>query len=155
MRSFILFLAFYFFQLLEAHKELFENSNVISLTPENFETVTLNKKCIFMIWVDWCGHCKKFAPLFGELSNELKDEAFFGQINGEDQKEVALRFEIGGYPTIIVYENRKYYKYEGRRTKEAITEFLKDGYKIIESFDISDNVSFWQLHQSKVKPILY
>lgn len=46
----------------------------IDVTEENFEeTVTGEGITLVDAWADWCGPCKRFAPVFEKASEEHTD----------------------------------------------------------------------------------
>jgi thioredoxin-like negative regulator of GroEL len=90
-----------------------------------------NKGVLKLFYVDWCGHCKNFKPIFeGELSDAVKEQQLpckLELVNCEERPEEAKKYNIRGYPTVI-FENEKndVVEYQGERTANSIIKFIKN-----------------------------
>ena len=58
-------------------------------------------------YADWCGHCRRMAPVLEQLKAELKDTANIIQINVDENQELAEEYEVEGVPTFIVFKQGK------------------------------------------------
>jgi len=90
-----------------------------------------NKAVLKLFYVDWCGHCKNFKPIFeGELSDAVKEQQLpcrLELVNCEEHPEVAKKYNIRGYPTVIFEnENNDVVEYQGERTANSIIKFIKN-----------------------------
>lgn len=73
------------------------------LTTTNFEsTVTGNDIVLVDFWADWCGPCKRFAPIYDEVSGEHED-VVFGKLDTEANQEIAGALGISSIPTIMAF----------------------------------------------------
>jgi thioredoxin 1 len=73
----------------------------VELTTANFDEVTEQPGIVLVdFWADWCGPCKRFAPVY-ERSSEKHEEIVFGKVDTEAQQEVAAKFDIRSIPTIM------------------------------------------------------
>jgi DnaJ family protein C protein 16 len=69
---------------------------------------------------------KSTPPLFKALSKHFKEKLSFGEIR-QSEKELAQRFEIIAFPSVLVIsdgENYKGVRYEGALTRDALEKFL-------------------------------
>lgn len=76
------------------------------VTGVNFnQAVKLNKPVAINFYVDWCGYCKKFAPILDGLRKEYKTKMNFVIINVEQSegKKLIKEFPISGYPSLYLY----------------------------------------------------
>ena len=97
----------------------------LELTAENFETTIENNNIVIIdFWAEWCGPCKRFAPIFEE-SSEQHTDVCFGKVNTEEQQELAGHFGIRSIPTIIVFrEQIGIYQQPGALPPEALNELI-------------------------------
>jgi protein disulfide-isomerase-like protein len=101
---------------------------------EGFENIDLDNetksgKHLVLFYADWCGHCKKIKPEWDEAAAEIKDkDKKMLKINcgggSEKEKELMEKYNIDGYPTIILFKDGKPTPYEGARNKDAFIEAL-------------------------------
>lgn len=59
------------------------------------------KPCIVDFYADWCGPCKKIAPVLKELAGEYKNDIVIYKVNVDKEKELAAAFGIQSIPTLL------------------------------------------------------
>ena len=66
-----------------------------------------DKPVAILFYADWCGFCKRFAPLYSTLSKdkELKKQFTFAYVNSEDEANRAYfqEYQIKGFPSLFLY----------------------------------------------------
>ena len=60
-----------------------------------------DKPCIIDFYADWCGPCKKVAPILHDLAILYKNDIVVYKINVDNEKELARTFGIQSIPTIL------------------------------------------------------
>lgn len=77
----------------------------VELTTATFDE-TVNKDGIVLVdfWADWCGPCKRFAPIF-EKSSEAKPEIVHAKVDTEAQQELGTKFGITAIPTLMAFRD--------------------------------------------------
>jgi thioredoxin len=60
-----------------------------------------DKPCIVDFYADWCGPCKRIAPIMRELASQYKDDVVFYKIDVDNEQELASIFGISSIPTIL------------------------------------------------------
>ena len=77
----------------------------VNLTTESFEE-TVGKDGIVLVdfWAEWCGPCKRFAPIF-EQSSETKPEIVHAKVDTEAQPELQQQFGITAIPTLMAFRD--------------------------------------------------
>jgi thioredoxin len=55
-------------------------------------------------WAEWCGPCKRFAPIF-EQASERYPEITFAKVDTEEQRELAARYGVTSIPTLVIYRD--------------------------------------------------
>ena len=81
------------------------------------------KPCIVDFYADWCGPCKKVAPILKELAGEYKNDIIIYKINVDNEKELAAAFGIQSIPTLLfIPEKGKPQLAQGALSKEQFVE---------------------------------
>ncbi len=77
----------------------------IELTTDTFDE-TVGKDGIVLVdfWADWCGPCKRFAPIF-EQSSEAKTEIVHAKVDTEAHQELSVRFGVTAIPTLMAFRD--------------------------------------------------
>ena len=60
-----------------------------------------DKPAVVDFYADWCGPCRRLAPLLDELAAEYEGRVYIYKVNVDDQKEIARAFGITSLPTIV------------------------------------------------------
>eukprot|EP01057_Protomagalhaensia_wolfi_P003258 Protomagalhaensia_wolfi_Nauph_80__3257@NODE_3310_length_830_cov_1019_816688_g2596_i0_p1_GENE_NODE_3310_length_830_cov_1019_816688_g2596_i0NODE_3310_length_830_cov_1019_816688_g2596_i0_p1_ORF_typecomplete_len173_score31_35Thioredoxin/PF00085_20/3e29Thioredoxin_2/PF13098_6/2_1e06Thioredoxin_8/PF13905_6/0_0048Thioredoxin_8/PF13905_6/5_4Thioredoxin_3/PF13192_6/3_5e05AhpCTSA/PF00578_21/5_4e05Thioredoxin_9/PF14595_6/7_4e05Thioredoxin_7/PF13899_6/0_00017Thioredoxin_7/PF13899_6/9_2e03HyaE/PF07449_11/0_0 len=111
----------------------------IELTAANFDHDTqigagmTTGSWFIKFYAPWCGHCKRLAPTWEELVDELDDDPInVAKVDATVHKELAERFEIRGYPTLLFFKDDMMYKFSGQRDLDALASFARSGYSKAE-----------------------
>jgi thioredoxin 1 len=77
----------------------------VELTTETFEnTVTQDGIVLVDFWAEWCGPCKRFAPIF-EQSSETKPEIVHAKVDTEAEQALGAQFGITAIPTLMAFRD--------------------------------------------------
>ena len=122
---FVLYLIYKFVNSEEASPET--PSDVVTLTPENFDDFLADPEVsIIEFYAPWCGHCKQFAPEYELLATDLKGEIRVAKVDADEHKTLGQKFDVSGFPTIIIHKDGQGHQYKGARSKEAIAEKARE-----------------------------
>ncbi|KAG5464552.1 hypothetical protein LSCM1_00743 [Leishmania martiniquensis] len=82
---------------------------------------------MLLFYAPWCGHCKKLHPEYEKVAKSLEDEnVIIAKIDATANDFNRERFEISGFPTMyFIAAGKSPIVYEGGRTADAITAFVK------------------------------
>ena len=82
-----------------------------------------NKCKLILFHAHWCGHCKKMKPDWNRVKNEFPDrcEEYESEVITEEQRS---KYNIKGYPTILVLRGEKIEEYNGERSYMGFKELL-------------------------------
>lgn len=102
------------------------STNVIELTESNFDKLVTKGDEIWIVefFAPWCGHCQSFASEYKKAATQLKGVVKVGAINADDEKGLASRFSIRGFPTVKIFSSNKYKPddYNGARTAQGLVD---------------------------------
>jgi thioredoxin 1 len=75
----------------------------ININADDFEdTITQNDIVLVDFWADWCGPCKRFAPVYEKASEEYGDVTF-AKLDTEANRSLSGQLGIEGIPTLMAF----------------------------------------------------
>ncbi|WP_084125850.1 thioredoxin [Demequina sp. NBRC 110054] len=77
----------------------------VNLTTDTFdETVSKDGIVLVDFWADWCGPCKRFAPIF-EKSSEEHGDVVHAKVDTEAHQELSIKYGITAIPTLMAFRD--------------------------------------------------
>ena len=105
-----------------------KDTSVIQLNKDNFEKEVIKSDSLWLIlfYAPWCGHCRAFHPQFEKLAKSTKGLFKIGAVNCEEERDLAGKYKIDGFPTVLFFgeDKTKTVEYDGDRKAEKIVDFL-------------------------------
>lgn len=101
----------------------------ITLTSQNFdlEVIKSTKPVIVDVYASWCGPCKMMGPIFEGLSKELSSKYAFGKLNIDEEREIAVKYNISSIPAFLFIKNGQVVgKETGYMSKETLEGKIKN-----------------------------
>ncbi len=84
-----------------------------SLDKTNFEDELKTGLKLVEFYAPWCGYCKKQNEILSDM-----DKVYIGQVNTDENAELAIRHSIHSFPTFLVFKNGKEVeRFSGLRNK--------------------------------------
>ncbi len=75
------------------------------ITTEEFDKIISGEKLVMVdFYTTWCGPCKKMAPFIERIRNEQSKTVIVLKIDAEAQMDIADRYRLEGYPTVIFFK---------------------------------------------------
>ena len=56
-------------------------------------------------WAEWCGPCRRVAPVVEELAQELAGKVTFAKCDTDHNQRLAMQFGITAIPCLILFSN--------------------------------------------------
>lgn len=88
---------------------------------------------LYFFYTDWCGFSQKAMPEWEKLEKALKETPIFGttevkavRVDAEEDRATSMLYEVHGYPTIKLETSSILRDYEGKRTADALLQFLRE-----------------------------
>jgi thioredoxin 1 len=75
----------------------------ININTDDFEdTITDNDIVLVDFWAEWCGPCKRFAPIYEKASEDHQD-IVFAKLDTEENQILTVQLGIEGIPTLMAF----------------------------------------------------
>ncbi len=102
------------------------------------DLVIYNDNDVFIkFYAPWCGHCKKMAPDWEKLAEELKDVKGLVIADFDATANEAENVDIRGFPTLKFYgkDNKASpLDFEGNRELDGFKDYLKENSKAYKAY---------------------
>ncbi|KAI5059070.1 hypothetical protein GOP47_0025389 [Adiantum capillus-veneris] len=103
--------------------------DVVVLTESNFSTfLDANRFTMVEFYAPWCGHCQSLAPEYAAAATELLTYSVpvpLAKVDATEYPDLAQKYEVEGFPTILFFVNGKPKPYSYHRNREAIVTWVK------------------------------
>tara|TARA_X000000368_G_scaffold400580_2_gene372586 strand:- start:10296 stop:10781 length:486 start_codon:yes stop_codon:yes gene_type:complete len=87
---------------------------------------------IMYFYTEWCPYCKKAKPEWSKfqtyinnITRNLDYNIYLTTINCDEQKDLADKYNIEGYPTVKLIYKSDVYDFDAKITKNNLIEFLE------------------------------
>ena len=83
--------------------------------------------CVIDFYADWCGPCRRVAPILKELAAEYKDDIVIYKVDVVKEQELASAFGINSLPTLLfVPMQGKPQASMGLQPKETLAKYIDE-----------------------------
>ena len=77
-------------------------------------------------WAEWCGPCKKLAPRFEEVSEEL-DDVNFGKVDMEENQQIGTSNGVRALPTLLIMrDGEEVTRKAGSMSKKELKDWIQE-----------------------------
>lgn len=84
------------------------SDKIKTFTDSNFEEETKTGVVLVDFWAEWCGPCRRIAPIVEQLATDYEGRATIGKMNVDENPNIPTsRFQVRGIPTLVVLKNGK------------------------------------------------
>ena len=99
---------------------------MLKLTKNNFDDTIAKGRVLVDFYTEWCGHCRMVSPVLEELESKYSNVITIVKVDADGEREIADRYGIKNYPTIVLFENGKEVAREiGAHPLEVFEEMIK------------------------------
>lgn len=102
---------------------------MLALTTANFsQHLKDNKQTMVEFYAPWCSHCKKLTPEYEKAAGNLKalgKPVSLVKVDATEEKDLATKYGVKGFPFLIWFEDGKESEYDGGRTAETIVQWVQ------------------------------
>jgi thioredoxin 1 len=95
------------------------------------EFIATHPNVVVDFWAEWCGPCRRIAPIMEELATEFNGKVAFAKCNTDDNRALSMKFNIDAIPAMMIFSRGQLVdRIIGAYPKEAIRE------KIVRKFGL-------------------
>ncbi len=82
-------------------------AQITELTTDSFneEVVASTEPVVVDFWAEWCGPCKKVAPVLEEIAEEQSGKLRVAKLDVDAHPSIAQQFNVMSIPTLIVFKD--------------------------------------------------
>ena len=77
----------------------------LKITKANFESEVVNASLPVLLdfYADWCGPCKKVAPIMEDIAREFEGKILVYKVNVDKELKLPTIFKVRGIPTVFFF----------------------------------------------------
>lgn len=98
------------------------------INENNFENIVLKSQTLVVVdfYAQWCGPCRKLAPVLEQLQNEFGSQVNFVKIDTDKNINCAKEYGVSSLPSLLFFKNGEVQEMmAGLTTKTAIISNIK------------------------------
>jgi thioredoxin len=79
---------------------------VIDITKNNINDIIKNNVLVIIdFYAIWCGPCNSFKPTYEKISSLFEGKVFFGSINIDEYRDIAIKYNVSAIPMLVAIKN--------------------------------------------------
>ncbi|KAF8520539.1 protein disulfide isomerase [Gautieria morchelliformis] len=120
---------------------LVQASNVVDLTPANFDSVVgQGKPALVEFFAPWCGHCKNLAPIYEQLADGYShtSDVIIAKVDADAEKSLGSKYGVQGFPTLKWFsKDGTPEDYKGARQLADLVDFVTQKSGVRSNFKVA------------------
>ncbi|WP_117213543.1 thioredoxin [Allorhizocola rhizosphaerae] len=98
------------------------------VTDASFPSDVLQSDKLVLVdfWAEWCGPCRKVAPVLEEIANEMADRVTVVKLDIDANPETARAYRVMSVPTLTIFKGGKpVHSVAGAKPKAEIIRLIE------------------------------
>ncbi|WP_020522700.1 thioredoxin [Catelliglobosispora koreensis] len=99
-----------------------------AVTDDSFVSDVLQSDKLVLVdfWAEWCGPCRKVAPVLEEIANEMADRVTVVKLDIDANPETARAYRVMSVPTLTIFkQGRPVQSVAGAKPKADIVRLIE------------------------------
>jgi thioredoxin 1 len=82
-------------------------SDHVDVTDDTFQAEVLESSVLTVtdLWAEWCGPCKRLAPILDEIAIEYAGQIRVVKLDVDSNPNVPSQYGVMGIPTLLVHKD--------------------------------------------------
>ena len=98
---------------------------VLELDEPTFSNEVEQGGLFVKFFAPWCGHCRKLAPTWTQLAEQMKNQLTIAEVNCDEHPALCRAEDVQGYPMLFYYaDDGTKTEYTGGRKLEQLQAFV-------------------------------
>ena len=102
-------------------------AEIKELNAANFDETVKSGVVLVDFWAPWCNPCRMLGGILEQVAAELPADVTIGKVNIDENRDLAVKFEVMNIPRIFIYKNGKIVNdMSGVQSKPKLLDALKN-----------------------------
>ena len=102
-------------------------AEIKDLNAANYDETVKSGVVLVDFWAPWCNPCRMLGTILQQVAAEAPENVVIGKVNIDENKELAVRFEVMNIPRVFIYKDGKIVNdFSGVQSKPKLLDALKN-----------------------------
>ena len=102
-------------------------AEIKELNAANFDETVKSGVVLVDFWAPWCNPCRMLGGILEQVAAELPADVTIGKVNIDENRDLAVTFEVMNIPRIFIYKDGKIVNdMSGVQSKPKLLDALKN-----------------------------
>ena len=102
-------------------------AEIKELNAANFDETVKSGVVLVDFWAPWCNPCRMLGGILEQVAAELPADVPIGKVNIDENRDLAVKFEVMNIPRIFIYKDGKIVNdMSGVQSKPKLLDALKN-----------------------------
>jgi thioredoxin 1 len=104
--------------------------NTLTFTDSGWDTDVLKSEVPVLVdfWAEWCGPCRMMGPTVDAVAKDYSGKVKVGKLNVDDNPGSAMRYNIRGIPTLLLFKDGQVVEQRVGATGKADIQKMLEGH---------------------------